>query len=261
MNIIYDFGANDGSNIPYYLLKSDLVVAVEANPSLTRKIESRFAKEVQAGRLKVVACALSDRDGGPDIEFFVNRKSSAHSQILRPADNILEQFESIRTPGRTASSIISQFGAPFYVKIDVEHYDQAILKDLFENGIRPPFLSAESHSVGVFAELVANGHYNAFKLVRGGKGLDEYRNTRIQTGNGSIAYSFTGETAGPFGEDLHGGWQTADEFVFTLAYERLGWMDIHATNLPQPDGENQTHPTRMTIRQFLRMLRKSRKRY
>ena len=30
--VIYDFGASDGRNIPYYLLKSDLVIAVEANP-------------------------------------------------------------------------------------------------------------------------------------------------------------------------------------------------------------------------------------
>ena len=30
--IIYDFGAARGENIPYYLLKSDLVVAVEADP-------------------------------------------------------------------------------------------------------------------------------------------------------------------------------------------------------------------------------------
>jgi predicted O-methyltransferase YrrM len=32
--IIYDFGSNNGDDIPYYLLKSDLVIAVEANPAL-----------------------------------------------------------------------------------------------------------------------------------------------------------------------------------------------------------------------------------
>jgi len=30
--IIYDFGANTGNDIPYYLKKADVVVAVEANP-------------------------------------------------------------------------------------------------------------------------------------------------------------------------------------------------------------------------------------
>ena len=34
--IIYDFGASDGKNIPYYLLKSDLIVAVEANPKSSK---------------------------------------------------------------------------------------------------------------------------------------------------------------------------------------------------------------------------------
>jgi hypothetical protein len=32
MKIIYDLGANNGDDIPYYLLKADTVVAVEANP-------------------------------------------------------------------------------------------------------------------------------------------------------------------------------------------------------------------------------------
>jgi hypothetical protein len=39
--VIYDFGANNGDDIPYYLKKAELVVAVEANPSLCQKIEER----------------------------------------------------------------------------------------------------------------------------------------------------------------------------------------------------------------------------
>jgi predicted RNA methylase len=40
--VIYDFGANVGSNLGYYLAKADRVVAVEANPALCRAIEERF---------------------------------------------------------------------------------------------------------------------------------------------------------------------------------------------------------------------------
>jgi hypothetical protein len=39
--IIYESGSNDGSNVSYYLKKSDLVVAVEANPLLTEAIEKK----------------------------------------------------------------------------------------------------------------------------------------------------------------------------------------------------------------------------
>jgi predicted RNA methylase len=40
--LIYDFGANVGSHLDYYLEKADRVVAVEANPALCRAIEERF---------------------------------------------------------------------------------------------------------------------------------------------------------------------------------------------------------------------------
>ena len=32
--VIYDIGSNNGDDIPYYLMKCDKVVAVEANPLL-----------------------------------------------------------------------------------------------------------------------------------------------------------------------------------------------------------------------------------
>ena len=40
--IIYDLGSNNGDNIPYYLLKSDLVIAVEANPKLCEIIKKKI---------------------------------------------------------------------------------------------------------------------------------------------------------------------------------------------------------------------------
>lgn len=45
--VIYDFGSNNGDDIPYYLEKSDLVVAVEANASLCEQIEAKLKKKYQ----------------------------------------------------------------------------------------------------------------------------------------------------------------------------------------------------------------------
>ena len=44
--IIYDIGSNNGDDIPYYLLKSDLVIAIEANPKLCDLIQKKFSKEI-----------------------------------------------------------------------------------------------------------------------------------------------------------------------------------------------------------------------
>ena len=51
--IIYDFGSNNGDDISYYLLKSDLVIAVEANPVLCNHIKKRFKQQILNGNLIV----------------------------------------------------------------------------------------------------------------------------------------------------------------------------------------------------------------
>lgn len=42
MSVIYDLGANRGDNLPYFLSRADLVVAVEANPALAREMNSEY---------------------------------------------------------------------------------------------------------------------------------------------------------------------------------------------------------------------------
>ena len=57
--IIYDLGSNNGDNIPYYLLKSDLVVAVEANLKLCEIIKKNFKKVIDNGKLVVENCIVT----------------------------------------------------------------------------------------------------------------------------------------------------------------------------------------------------------
>ena len=59
MNVIYDFGSNNGDDIPYYLKKAEKVIAVEANPLLCKRIQDRFATEMLAGKLAVVGSGMS----------------------------------------------------------------------------------------------------------------------------------------------------------------------------------------------------------
>ena len=59
--IIYDLGAGIGSNIPYYLLKADTVVAVEANPRLCQIIKNKFDKEISKKNLIVENSVVTDK--------------------------------------------------------------------------------------------------------------------------------------------------------------------------------------------------------
>jgi hypothetical protein len=114
------------------------------------------------------------------------------------------------------------------VKIDVEGYDHVVLREVFSAGIRPRFISAESHHIEVFASIVSLGGYKAFKLVDGpGVGV-RYGDCVINTRHGQQRYSFPTHSAGPFGEDISGPWIAADNFFKLLAMVGLGWKDVHA---------------------------------
>ena len=57
--IIYDFGANNGDDISYYLKKSDVVVAIEANPVLTKIIEKKYGDAINSGKIFIENCVLN----------------------------------------------------------------------------------------------------------------------------------------------------------------------------------------------------------
>lgn len=233
--VIYDFGANNGDDLPYYLKKADLVVAVEANPSLCRTIEQRFSSAIAEGRLKVENCVLTGDESNAEVPFYLHKRHHVLGQFPQPDANVLPDYEQVLLPSRSVLSIIHQYGAPHYIKIDIEHYEEPILRAMFQAGIRPPYLSAESHSIKVFALLAGLGDYSAFKLVDGATVAEKYSNHAITVGSGSERYSFPPHSAGPFGDDIPGAWRNADDLFELLAKVGLGWKDIHATNLVQPD--------------------------
>jgi FkbM family methyltransferase len=234
MKIIYDVGANNGDNIPYYLQKADLVVAIEANPALADAIKRRFQPEISAGRLAVESCVVTANRADDATPFYIHKEQHFLGQFPRPPDTESDKFEKIEVQSKTLISIIGAFGPPHYVKIDVERFDKVLLKSLFRHGVFPPYVSAESHDIGVFATFVAIGGYNAFKLVDGKTVPVMYGHHRIATASGPARYSFPPHSAGPFGEDIFGPWRTAAEFFKILADAGLGWKDVHVSNVDQP---------------------------
>lgn len=240
--IIFDFGANNGDDVAYYLHKADLVVAVEANPVLADQIRAKFAEAITNGRLVVESCALTVEATADCVPFYVHRANHVLSQFPEPDAAILGQFDRISVPAVNVVELIRKYGEPYYIKIDIEHYDQAILKCLFANGVHPPYISAESHSIDVFAFLVAFGGYEAFKLVDGRSVQNRYRNAPIKTTQGDLKYSFPEHSAGPFGEDIAGPWMTRNNFFRVLSYAGLGWRDIHASSVNAPDPKHAPQP-------------------
>lgn len=235
MKVIYDFGANNGDDIPYYLRKADRVVAVDANPVLTAQITQRFQAEIAAGRVIVINRVLAETDTTEPVPFYVHVRESVRSQFPRPSDAELPQFQPILVPARRPSDIVREYGAPHYIKIDIEGYDATILRELFTAGIRPDYISAESHHIDTFVTLAGIGGYRAFKLVDGPTVHTRYAKATIRGPMGDETYAFPLHAAGPFGDDIHGPWITADHFFRALGFAGLGWKDIHAARDVIPD--------------------------
>jgi hypothetical protein len=178
-------------------------------------------------------CVVTDETESSVADFYIHESNHVLSQLPQPAPADLMMFKKVVLPAKAITELIDSHGNPYYIKIDIEHYDAQILRALFSAGVFPPFISAELHSIEVFALLVAQGGYNAFKLVDGGSVSRVYSNRLIICENEQkqVKFSFPFHAAGPFGNDVDGVWMTADNFLRVLALEGLGWKDIHATNL------------------------------
>jgi FkbM family methyltransferase len=239
--IIYDIGANRGSNIPYYLLKADKVIAVEANPALASLMKQSFAEEIRSGRLVVEECVVMADRQASEVSFYVNKHADVLSQLLPPNEEEADRFERITLRSKHVVDIISDHGHPSYVKIDIEHYDAVLLSALFAEGVYPDYISAELHSVDVFLQLASVGAYAAFKLVDGRTVADVYKALPVMNihSQSTGLVSFPDHSAGPFGNDIPGAWLNISDFMNLIALEGMGWKDIHCSRVDLPSASQE----------------------
>jgi FkbM family methyltransferase len=220
MKIVYDFGANNGSNIPYYLLRFDKIVAVEANPELADYISKEYSRYIKEGRLFVENCVVSNKND--IINFYIHKHNHVLSQMIKP--DKIDDFDVINIVSVKPSEIIKKYGDPEYVKIDLEHSDAEILSEMFNSGIFPNYISAEAHDVRVFSLLTSYEMYRLYKVLDGKSISRTYNNFYIY----GERYSFPFHSAGPMFEDIASPALNREQLFYFLAQEGLGWKDIHA---------------------------------
>ncbi len=237
MRVIYDFGSNNGDDIPYYLMKADLVVAVEANPSLCDLIYKRFLPEINSDRLILENCVLTADSVSSEVDFYIHKDDHGFSEFPITPLHLTVYYKKVVLSSKAVTGILQNYGTPHYIRIDIEHYDAQILRALFSNNIFPPYLSAESQSIEIFSILISEGRYNAFKLVDGHSVPNVYSDRRVvrEKDQVEVRYSFPYHSAGPYGNDIDGPWMNANNFFRLLAFAGLGWIDIHVSNQEKVD--------------------------
>lgn len=183
MKVIFDFGANVGQNLDYYLQKAERVIAVEANPELCKEIVANFQPEISQNKLRVVNAVIAEKEGL--TSFWLNLELSVLSQLDRPSDTT--GFRCVKLPGKEIKSIVAENlnsnDEFLYTKFDLEGYDYKALTNLFRSKNFPKYVSVEVQTLEALAVIVFQKHYEKFKLVDGASVAEKYRKVEIKVGD------------------------------------------------------------------------------
>lgn len=137
-NLIFDIGAYDGHKTLAFLVISKKVVCCEPDSENFKILQTRFSNNKKRVFLENVA--LSDKEGV--AELYIHHPASAFNTLskrwmkLLEEDNMEKWDESIKFTNATSvqtttlDSLINKYGVPDFVKIDVEGFEQWVLKGL-----------------------------------------------------------------------------------------------------------------------------------
>jgi FkbM family methyltransferase len=265
-DLIVDVGAHNGDDTAYYLQRGFRVVAIEANPELAQAIAARFQEECARGTLTVLNVGIASERGR--MPFWVNDENSVLSSFDRDlvakhgGRNYRIDVECV-----PFADVLHRHGTPYYLKVDIEGHDRVCL-DALEGPGCPAYVSCELTHVGGLIERLHAIGYRGFKLVNQSTYTEATPVFEHEMGfralrklcrivprlkhavpNGVRAefdtfaedqrYRFPHGSSGPFGEDTHGLWRSADDVVrrFDAIRERFVqaaipidecWYDVHA---------------------------------
>ncbi|MCJ2134412.1 FkbM family methyltransferase [Methylobacterium sp. J-026] len=229
--LVVDLGMNNGDDTAYYLRQGFRVVAVEANPTLVKAAERRFAAEISARRLAVLNRAVWDEPGS--VTFYVNADNDHWSSIDAGwAGREDSRVEAMPIETINLRDLCAAFGVPYYLKIDIEGADLTALCQLDQLAERPAFVSVEDCRFGFdYISTLGAAGYTAFKL----SDQSIVPSLRDET----TGANFPPGASGPYADALPGPWRPKDDFIEHYARtvrDRAGrrlaprtqWWDIHA---------------------------------
>lgn len=255
--LIYDVGMHRGEDTAYYLSKGYRVVAIEANAILAAEAQKRFAAEIAAGRLTILAVGIGPENA--ECDFWVN-ECTEFSSFVPAIGQRGGHAQCVKVQCVRFEDILREYGVPHYLKIDIERNDVFCLRALATSPSLPKYVSIEAHELDYLCLLHTLG-YKEFKCIDqmahnyarplnftnrfGGRGLkyaiSKWRGAqrRMRTiVNPRCGYVFPPGSSGPFGEDLTGDWLPLADIAYEwLHYDHRkpyghldlrSWFDFHA---------------------------------
>jgi FkbM family methyltransferase len=132
-DICFDIGANIGDRVGIFLSLGGRVVAVEPQPHCVRELERQYGANP---RVTVLPVAVGARSGTQDM--FISDSSTISSMSPGWIEAVKK---SKRFPGLswdtkisvdvvTVDELVKRFGPPVFIKIDVEGFEEEVIKGI-----------------------------------------------------------------------------------------------------------------------------------
>jgi FkbM family methyltransferase len=146
-SLVFDIGANMGTMTGVFTSVGAKVVAVDANADCVRHIELTTSRN----EVQFVHAAIGATNGEAVLKVSDRKdKMSSLSDEWRAAVSTANQRyagmwnREVTVPLVTLDTLIGRFGMPFYIKIDVEGYEEQVIAGLSQC---PQLLSFEFNTV------------------------------------------------------------------------------------------------------------------
>lgn len=162
-NLIYDVGMNNGDDTAYYLHRGFDVIAIEADPILTKEASSRFKEQIKTGQLQILNIGISETPGLFDF-WVCDKRSEWNSFDISKASRLDHSHHSIKVECQTFDTILEKYGVPYYLKIDIEGKDICCLEALSPEDL-PKYISIEVDSAFKLLTKLKTIGYKKFKCI------------------------------------------------------------------------------------------------
>jgi len=190
-DVVFDIGANVGQKTDIFLRLGTRVVAVDPDESNQAVLRQRFLTyRLRAKPVVVVGQAISDKNGTETM--WLDEPGSAKNTLnSKWVDTLktdstrfgkaLDFAEQRKVETITLTELMQRHGSPFYVKIDVEGHEPAVLRGLdrpvpyvsFEVNL-PEFRAEALQCIESLQRLASAGEFNYAADCRRGLALGQW---------------------------------------------------------------------------------------
>jgi FkbM family methyltransferase len=125
-DLVFDIGANRGHYAEVFHELGGRVVAVEPNPALVQQIRRNYGRRL----LDVVCAAVGERKGEAEFHLAGDDQHSTLSERWQALSPEADWRGTVTVPVVTVDMLIDEYGAPGFVKIDVEGHEPQVLRGL-----------------------------------------------------------------------------------------------------------------------------------